>query len=76
MIGVELVRDRESKEPAIAERNTIVQECFQKGLLLLGCGVSSIRFSPPLVIDQADADTALDILDEVISAMPRVRRGP
>jgi 4-aminobutyrate aminotransferase len=74
MIGIELVRNRKSKEPAIAERNTIVQECFQKGLLLLGCGASSIRFCPPLVIDQADADTALDILDEVISAMPPARR--
>ena len=74
MIGIELVRDRQTKEPAVAERNTIVQECFQKGLLLLGCGISSIRFSPPLIIDQADADTALDILDEVISAMPPVRR--
>lgn len=74
MIGVELVRDRESKEPAIAERNTIVQECFQRGLLLLGCGVSSIRFSPPLVIDRADADIAIEILDEVMSQLPPARR--
>jgi len=69
MIGIELVRDRATKEPAVAERNAIVQECFQKGLLLLGCSASSIRFSPPLVIDQADADTAVEILDEVMSAM-------
>ena len=74
MLGIELVRDRETKEPAVAERNTIVQECFQKGLLLLGCGASSIRFCPPLVIDQADADTAVEILDEVMSEMPPARR--
>jgi 4-aminobutyrate aminotransferase len=74
MIGIELVRDRATKEPAVAERNAIVQECFQKGLLLLGCGASSIRFSPPLVIDRADADIAVEILDEVLSAMPPTRR--
>ncbi|MBM3769327.1 MAG: aminotransferase class III-fold pyridoxal phosphate-dependent enzyme [Acidobacteria bacterium] len=52
-----------------ADRNAITQECFQKGLLLLGCGASSIRLCPPLVIDQHDADRAVDILDEVLSAM-------
>ena len=67
MIGVELVRDPRTKEPAIAERNAIVQECFQKGLLLLGCGVSGIRFCPPLVIDADDAETAVSIFEEVLS---------
>ncbi|MEO8496495.1 MAG: acetyl ornithine aminotransferase family protein [Planctomycetota bacterium] len=71
MIAAELVCDRATKEPAVAERNIIVQDCFRRGLLLLGCGVSSIRFSPPLVIDQADVDTAVEILDEVMSAMAR-----
>ncbi len=74
MIGVELVRDRVTKEPAVAERNTIVQECFQKGLLLLGCGVNAIRFSPPLVIDRVDADVAVEILDEVMSRVRPPRR--
>jgi 4-aminobutyrate aminotransferase len=66
MIGIELVRDRATKEPAVEERNMIVQESFQRGLLLLGCGVSSLRFCPPLVIDQHDADTAVEILEEVL----------
>ena len=74
MIAVELVRDRATKEPAVTARDTVVRECFHKGLLLLGCGVSSIRFSPPLVIDEADAATAIEILDQVLSAMPPIKR--
>ena len=74
MIGIELVRNRDTKEPAVVERNAIVQECFQKGLLLLGCGTSAIRFCPPLVIDHDDVDTAVDILDEVLSELPPARR--
>jgi 4-aminobutyrate aminotransferase len=69
MIGVELVRDRQTKEPAIAERNAIVQECFQRGLLLLGCGTSGIRFSPPLVIDGQDAETAVSIFAEALTEL-------
>ena len=69
MIGVELVRDRQTKEPAIAERNAIVQECFQKGLLLLGCGSSGIRFCPPLVVDEHDAETAVSIFEEVLAEL-------
>ena len=75
MIGVELVRDRQTKEPAIAERNQIVQECFQKGLLLLGCGTSGIRFCPPLVIDEHDAETAVSIFDDTLVGMKGRRRG-
>ncbi|MEX1096204.1 MAG: acetyl ornithine aminotransferase family protein [Planctomycetales bacterium] len=66
MIGVELVRDRKTKEKAVKERNDIVQRCFQKGLLLLGCGENSLRLCPPLVIDQEQAETAVRILDEAL----------
>ncbi|MEX0717759.1 MAG: acetyl ornithine aminotransferase family protein [Planctomycetaceae bacterium] len=69
MIGVELVRDRETKERATTERNDVVQRCFRKGLLLLGCGENSIRLCPPLVIDRAQADTAIRILDEALSEL-------
>jgi 4-aminobutyrate aminotransferase len=67
MIGIELVTDRESKQRAIAERDEIVQSCFRKGLLLLGCGKNSIRFCPPLVITREQAETAVSILDEALS---------
>ena len=66
MIGVELVKDRETKEKAIDERNQIIQACFEKGLLLLGCGENVIRLIPPLIITQEEADTALTIFEEVL----------
>jgi 4-aminobutyrate aminotransferase len=66
MIGMELVRDRTTKEAASTERDEIVQLCFRRGLLLLGCGMSTLRFCPPLVITKEQADTAVSILDEVL----------
>lgn len=67
MIGIECVRDRETKEMAVEERNEIVQRCFRKGLLLLGAGNSVIRLVPPLMITKRDADMALEILDAVFT---------
>ena len=69
MIGVEIVRDRQSRAPAPELRETILEEAFRRGLLLLGCGKSTIRLAPPLVIDDQDADTAVRILDEAIGAV-------
>jgi 4-aminobutyrate aminotransferase len=66
MIGVELVRDRGTKEPATRERDEVIQACFQRGLLLLGCGTSTLRLCPPLVVTPAQCDTAVAILDEVL----------
>ncbi|MBM4124268.1 MAG: acetyl ornithine aminotransferase family protein [Nitrospira sp.] len=65
LIGIECVRDRDSKEMAIQERNDIIQRCFRKGLLLLGAGQNVIRLAPPLVITKREADVALEILDGV-----------
>jgi len=66
MIGVELVRDRGTKEAASTERDEIVQTCFRQGLLLLGCGVSTLRFCPPLVVTTEQCDTTVAILDDVL----------
>ncbi len=66
MIGVELIKDRETKKKAIEERNAVIQRCFEKGLLILGCGENTIRLVPPLIITQKEADTALTILEEVL----------
>ncbi len=66
MIGVELVKDRETRKKAIEERNQVIQSCFEKGLLILGCGENTIRLVPPLIITQKEADTALTILEEVL----------
>jgi 4-aminobutyrate aminotransferase len=69
MIGVELVRDRQTKERATTERDRIVQECFKRGLLVLGAGQNAIRISPPLILTKEQADTAIKILDEAIGAV-------
>jgi 4-aminobutyrate aminotransferase len=66
MIGVELIKDRKTKKKAIEERNAVIQRCFEKGLLILGCGENTIRLVPPLIITQKEADTALSILEEVL----------
>jgi 4-aminobutyrate aminotransferase len=69
MIGIELVRDKETKVPAAAETEQVVLECFQRGLLTLPCGPNSIRFSPPLIISQEQADTAFDIFADALAAV-------
>ena len=66
MIGVELVKDPVNKEKAIEERSKVIQACFEKGLLILGCGENVIRLIPPLIITQKEADTALTIFEEVL----------
>jgi len=75
MIGIELVQNKKTKEffPPQVTRNgknikeVITGECFKRGLILYGAGISSVRMSPPLMINKDDAQTALDIFDEVIT---------
>ena len=69
MIGIELVRDRQTKERATTERDRLVHECFNRGLLVLGAGRNAIRLCPPLVITTEQADTAVRILDEALAAV-------
>lgn len=71
MIGIELVRDRQTKERATTERDRIVDACFQRGLLVLGAGKNSIRISPPLVLTSDQASVAVGILDEAITSVAR-----
>ena len=65
MIGIELVKDPETKEKAIEERSKIIQACFEKGLLILGCGENVVRLIPPLIVTKREVDVALAILEEV-----------
>ncbi len=67
MVGMELVKDRTTRVPAARTKEAVIQGCFRRGLLLLGCGASTIRFCPPLVITQVDVDQAVSILDDVLS---------
>ena len=69
MLGIELVRDRLTKQRASAERDRLVEECFKRGLLVLGAGRNTLRLSPPLVLTKEQADTAVRIIDESLTAM-------
>ncbi|HEY3676911.1 MAG TPA: acetyl ornithine aminotransferase family protein [Candidatus Tumulicola sp.] len=69
MIGIEFVRDRETKEPFDAIVPMLEEAAFQRGLLLLGCGRSVIRLCPPLTIDREDIETGLRILDESLATL-------
>ncbi|HZT76009.1 MAG TPA: acetyl ornithine aminotransferase family protein [Vicinamibacterales bacterium] len=73
MIGVELVRDRETKERATKERDAVVDAAFRRGLLVLGAGKNAIRLSPPLVLTQEQADVAVRILDEALTEVEAAR---
>jgi 4-aminobutyrate aminotransferase len=71
MIGIELVRDRETKERATDERDKVVDAAFRRGLLVLGAGKNAIRFSPPLVLTREQADVAVGIFDEALTEIER-----
>jgi len=64
MIGIEFVRDQKTKEKAPDLRNLLIQAAFHKGLLVLGSGDTTLRFCPPLVIDEEQADFAVRTLEE------------
>ena len=67
MLGIEIVKDRTTKEKAPELRDAIIYECFRRGLLILAAGPSTIRLSPPLMVDEEQAQFALDTLSEVIA---------
>jgi 4-aminobutyrate aminotransferase len=68
MIGVEFVKDRSSKKPDVELRDRVEMASFNRGLVLLGCGANSIRWSPPLILTKENVDVALEIFDEAIKA--------
>ncbi len=67
MIGVEFVTDRQTKEPAKALTERVVQLAFERGLLLLSCGKSVIRIAPPLSISKSEIDEGLTIFAEALT---------
>jgi 4-aminobutyrate aminotransferase len=66
MIGIELVADKQSKEPVKDKRDAVVYEAFKQGLLLLGAGESVVRLIPPLVINEHELHTGLDIFERAL----------
>jgi 4-aminobutyrate aminotransferase len=67
MIGVELVKDKSTREPVNALRNRVETLAFERGLMILGCGETSIRLCPPLIVSEQEATVALDILEDALT---------
>jgi 4-aminobutyrate aminotransferase len=66
MLAVDFVTNRGSRTPDVAFRDRVVAQCFRHGLMILPCGFSAIRFTPALVVDRAQIDHAVAILDKAI----------
>jgi 4-aminobutyrate aminotransferase len=66
MIGIELVKSRKTKEPAIKEMEAILKSAFKMGLVMLPCGESSLRIIPPITIKESSLESGLDILEKAI----------
>lgn len=68
MLGVEFVTDKQSLKPAAELRDKIEYACYERGLIILGCGSNSIRWSPPLILTRENVDVALEIFEDSIKA--------
>ena len=71
MIGIELVKNKETREPAAELRNRVEEVAFEKGLIILGCGETSIRLCPPLIVSEEEATVALDILEDALTQVEK-----
>ncbi|MBA3913218.1 MAG: acetyl ornithine aminotransferase family protein [Acidobacteriales bacterium] len=71
MVGVEIVKNQETKEYGAEERDRIVDLAFERGVLFLGCGPSTVRIAPALVVTKEEADVAMDVLEECISIVEK-----
>jgi 4-aminobutyrate aminotransferase len=69
MIGVEIVKDQTTREYGASERDRIVELAFERGVLFLGCGPSTVRIAPPLIVTKDEADVAMDALEEAIAVV-------
>jgi 4-aminobutyrate aminotransferase len=67
MLGVEFVTDKKTLKPDPELRDRVEMECYKRGLIILGCGANSIRWSPPLILTKENVDVALEIFDDVIA---------
>ncbi len=68
MVGMELVKDRHTRQRAPDETKRVIRECFERGLLVLACGENSVRFCPPLIVDERQVDAAVRIVDAALGA--------
>jgi 4-aminobutyrate aminotransferase/(S)-3-amino-2-methylpropionate transaminase len=71
MLAIELVRDRQTREPAAELATAVAEAALERGLLLLKAGVhgNCIRVLVPLVIGDAELDEALDVWEDSLGAV-------
>lgn len=67
--GIEFVKNRKTKEHDVDVKNRVLYEALRRGLVLLGCGKSSIRIAPPIVISEEEAKVGLEILESVFKSV-------
>jgi len=75
MQATEFVKDRKTKEHAKEERDRIAEVAFKKGLILLGCGKSSMRYVPPLTVTIEEMDAGIEVLDASIAVVEKEMKG-
>ena len=66
MIGVELVKDQETKQPAAEEALDVMNKCFKRGLAIITAGTSTMRFAPPLIITHETLDAGLEVFESAV----------
>jgi 4-aminobutyrate aminotransferase len=71
MIGVDIVKDQKTREYGNAERDLVVEKAFERGVLFLGCGPSTVRIAPALIVTKDEADVAVDVLEESIAVVEK-----
>jgi 4-aminobutyrate aminotransferase len=71
MIGIELVRNKATREPAADLRDRVETLAFERGLMVLGCGQTTLRLSPPLIVSKEEATVALDILEDALTQVEK-----
>ena len=67
MVGIEFVKDKETKERATEMRNALIQRTFEEGLLMIPCGTNSVRMTPPLNIPRNLVNEGLQIFENILT---------
>ncbi len=71
MMALEIVKDKRSKQPGVKEREMLVAEAIDRGLIVFRGGNTSIRIAPPLIISERELDLGIDILEESLKEVER-----
>jgi len=71
MIGIEIVKDRETKKVAPDMAKEIMMRCWRRGVAIITCGASAVRIVPPLNITRELVDSALEIVEDVVKEVEK-----